>query len=102
MSVQGNGIAISVDKFIELANVLYYDGYGAQEVASDLVLIMNDGSWYERAEYDGSEWWVHKKCPDIIAVKSDDAIKRLVCKNYPYGEDGLEAINAEVEEDELG
>lgn len=101
MSVQGKGIAISIDKFIKLANVLYDDGYGGQEVAADLVLIMNDGGWYERAEYDGSEWWVRKKCPDIITLKNDDAVKRLVRKRYTYGEDGLEAINKEVE-DELG
>lgn len=100
VSVQGKGIAISIDRFIKLANVLYDDGYGAQEVAADLVLIMNDGSWYERSEYDGSEWWARRKCPDIITLKSDDAIKRLVCTSYSYGEDGLEAINAEAEEDE--
>lgn len=102
MSVQGNGIAISIDRFIKLANVLYDDGYGGQEVAADLVLIMNDGGWYERAEYDGSEWWVRKKCPDIIPFKNDDAVKRLVRKRNTYGEDGLEAINKEAEEDGLG
>ncbi len=25
----------------------------------------NDGSWSERAEYDGSEWWVHRQCPPL-------------------------------------
>jgi hypothetical protein len=24
-----------------------------------------DGTWSERGEYDGSEWWNYQKCPDI-------------------------------------
>lgn len=35
---------------------IFCSGYGAQEVAKDLVLI-GDDFWMERAEYDGSEWW---------------------------------------------
>lgn len=25
----------------------------------------DDGSWSERGEYDGSEWWERKTCPEI-------------------------------------
>ena len=48
---------ISKDNFEMLAKKTDYDnGYGGQEVASDL-LIVGDGWYLERAEYDGSEWW---------------------------------------------
>lgn len=39
----------------------YYSGYGGQELGGEIA--MNDGSWYERGEYDGSEWWEHKRFP---------------------------------------
>ena len=37
----------------------YDDGYGAQELFGCIWYI--DGTWSERGEYDGSEWWEHKK-----------------------------------------
>ena len=43
----------------------YSCNYGTQEIASDLVVVFNDGTWLERAEYDGSEWWAYKKQPSI-------------------------------------
>lgn len=42
--------------FAEVANERYYSGFGAQEVATDL-MIVGDDWWMERGEYDGSEWW---------------------------------------------
>lgn len=39
----------------------YDSGFGAQELSG--MIAMNDGSWYERGEYDGSEWWVRKRFP---------------------------------------
>lgn len=39
----------------------YDSGYGGQELSGEIA--MNDGSWYERGEYDGSEWWEHKRFP---------------------------------------
>ena len=39
----------------------YSEGYGAQELFG--LVLFNDGSWLERGEYDGSEWWEYKKTP---------------------------------------
>jgi len=50
-------------EFIKLANKEYDNGYGAQQVARDLVIVFKDGLWLERAEYDGNEWWEYKKTP---------------------------------------
>ena len=41
----------------------YNAGYGGQEVAVDLVIV-GDGWWLERAEYDGGEWWEFKSLPE--------------------------------------
>lgn len=43
-------------KFLEtLKSINYYSGYGIQELYG--VIAFKDGSWLERGEYDGSEWW---------------------------------------------
>jgi len=36
-------------------NVEYDDGYGSQELEG--IVLFKDGTWLEREEYDGSEWW---------------------------------------------
>lgn len=41
----------------------YDAGYGGQEVFGHIWY--QDGTWSERGEYDGSEWWEHKVCPPI-------------------------------------
>lgn len=56
--------AIDWEKFCELANFEYDSGYGGQEIANDLVVVGEDW-WLERHDYDGSEWWEHKKIPQI-------------------------------------
>jgi len=41
----------------------YDSGFGGQEVYGNIWY--TDGTWSERAEYDGSEWWAYKACPEI-------------------------------------
>lgn len=50
------------DNFAKIADVNYDSGFGAQEVATDL-LIVGQNWWLERHEYDGSEWWEFKRLP---------------------------------------
>lgn len=47
----------SWEQFQALANVEYDAGYGAAQVALDLIIVFCDGQKMWRAEYDGSEWW---------------------------------------------
>ncbi len=49
-------------EFADVANVRYDHGYGAQEIAKDLVIVGNIW-WLERYEYDGSESWEYKELP---------------------------------------
>ena len=48
------------DVFAEASKGFNYDnGYGCAEVNITLVVLFKDGSWLERKEYDGAEWWVY-------------------------------------------
>ena len=51
------------DNFIKKLDVEYDDGYGSQELFGTVWL--KDGTWMDRGEYDGSEWWNHQVCPDV-------------------------------------
>jgi len=63
----------SEEGYLTLADIAnldfeYDDGYGSQELFG--VVVFKDGTWLDREEYDGSEWWDYRKCPtynDIIA-----------------------------------
>jgi len=59
---------ITFSDFIYLADVLYDDGYGGAEVATDL-LVVGDNWWLERHEYDWAEWREYKEppsCPNTL------------------------------------
>jgi len=58
-----------VDEFgqtlCDMSNNTYDSGYGGQELFG--TIWMKNGDWLERGEYDGSEWWEYKTCPEIPA-----------------------------------
>lgn len=67
------------DFFSFAAGFDYYPGYGCAEVPP-FVIAMQDGSWYERREYDGAEWWRHVVPPTF-------PIERDTVKGALYGEE---------------
>lgn len=50
-------------KFLSNMDFEYDSGYGGQELFG--TIWYKDGTWSERGEYDGSEWWRYQKCPEI-------------------------------------
>ena len=52
------------EEFLEKLNFEYDNGYGGQ-ILHGTVWLMEDNTWIERGEYDGSEWWEYRKCPQI-------------------------------------
>lgn len=52
-----------LSEFLNKINVEYDSGYGVQELFG--TVWFTDNTWAERSEYDGSEWWEHKKLPEI-------------------------------------
>ena len=52
-----------LEKFLRYLDFEYDDGFGGQELFG--LVWYEDGTWSERNEYDGSEWWEYKKTPEI-------------------------------------
>lgn len=73
--------AISWQEFEKIADDEYYDGYGGQEVATDLVVVGDDW-WLERHEYDGAEWWEYKTMP----IRLEDAVpfSKVIDRSAPW------------------
>lgn len=93
VAVQGNVFGIPVEKFIEIANVEYDDGYGGTEVADDLI-VLGDDWWLERHEYDGSEWWEYKEMPKVLpTVDYVYALTIGESKIHGLGDKTLEMLN---------
>jgi hypothetical protein len=51
------------NSFIESLDFNYDSGYGGQELFG--TVWFKDGTWADRGEYDGSEWWEHHECPIV-------------------------------------
>ena len=49
--------------FLTKLDFEYDDGYGGQRLFG--TIWYTDGTWSERGEYDGKEWWEYKSCPEI-------------------------------------
>jgi hypothetical protein len=51
------------DKFLSEIDFTYDDGFGSQELFG--VIWCTEGEWFERGEYDGSEWWEKNVYPIV-------------------------------------
>lgn len=54
-----------LEEFMNMLDFDYDDGYGMQYL--DGIVWLENGTWLERGEYDGSEWWYLKSTPVIPA-----------------------------------
>ena len=50
-------------QFLNDIDFEYDSGYGGQNLFG--TIWYEDGTWSERGEYDGSEWWDHRERPQI-------------------------------------
>ena len=51
------------EKFLSALDFEYDSGYGTQELFGNIWY--EHGTWSERGEYDGSEWWRHVVKPEV-------------------------------------
>lgn len=58
------------EDFKAKADFKYDNGFGAQEIPGDLIIVGKD-FWLERHEYDGQEWWEFKTMPTEPAVTGE-------------------------------
>ena len=79
------------EEFKELADDEYSSGFGAQEVASDLIIAFSDGSKMWRHEYDGSENWAYSS--PFEAPETTLPIKNLFVTGTQVGWCDLEEMN---------
>lgn len=52
-----------IHTFLESLDFEYDESYGCQNLFGTIWYV--DGTWSERHEYDGSEWWLYQKAPEI-------------------------------------
>lgn len=53
----------TLDEVLPRLDFEYDNGYGRQELEG--TVWYSDGTWSERGEYDGSEWWEHHESPSL-------------------------------------
>lgn len=58
-------MACTWEEFQTLADIEYDDGFGSQQIATDLTIVFSDGNRMWRHEYDGSERWNYTDPVDI-------------------------------------
>lgn len=92
VAVCGGEFQITKENFLFLADATYDSGYGAQEVANDLLVIGSD-FWLERHEYDGSEWWEFKQMPKYKELPFKTATALTVCQADKIGWATLAELN---------
>ena len=83
--------AIGPASFWRLADRIYDDGYGGEEVARDLMIVGSDW-WLERHSYDGAEWWEYKTIP--VMPKETRNIDRVI-RDSDHWVRTLEGMNTE-------
>lgn len=72
---------IPITLFLKLADKEYNSSYGSAKVAQDL-LVVGDGWWLDRGEYDGSEWWDYNEC--MIKPKQEIDVKHVVGDEFMW------------------
>lgn len=58
--------------FLNKIDFLYDSGYGSPEI--DGFIWYKNGTWSERGEYDGSEWWEYKNTPEIPEILMNERV----------------------------
>lgn len=66
------------EEFLDSIDFNYDSGWGSQNLFG--FIWFEDGTWMERYEYDGSENWVYKKCPEIPPELLDRKISQNIEK----------------------
>ena len=87
---------LNYEEFKNIADFEYDDGYGSQEIASDLIIYFKDHTYIERGEYDGSEWWEYNTPKDF---NENDKYQKYSILRADIGWETLEQLNGD-EEDE--
>jgi hypothetical protein len=86
-----SGHSCNWEEFEKLADLEYDNDYGAQKIATDLIIVFKDSSHLQRWEYDGSEGWEYISKPPIPINKKK--IARLIVTSNEVGWRSLDEMN---------
>lgn len=98
-AVFGDDYQIPIENFLEVAKKTNYNqGYGAPEVADDLIILMKDGAYLKRRDYDGSEWWeLQGRVP--VLPEETRTVKYLSVHDGLIGWESLASLNKDLHEE---
>ncbi len=63
------------EEFLHKINFNYSSGYGGQELFG--LIGCENNIWFDRGEYDGSEWWERHKYPNIDKIIKNRILDKL-------------------------
>lgn len=78
VSNEDESYLIFPDNFFNVADFEYSNDYGNVNINPNLIIIMKNGTWFCRSEYDGKEKWEHRhypKQPHIYKYISKESLK---------------------------
>ena len=79
-------VNLDIEKFLEATkNIEYDDGYGTAYIDTSLRILMNDGGFFQRQEYDGSEWFEYYPFRDPDEPKVNYSVNEI--RDLIYFED---------------
>lgn len=80
----GNPRYVDVESFLAYADRVDYDsGYGGQNIDPYLEIVLKDGSWFDRREYDGSEWFEYHSPRNVdVEVEPFDPHTMVIASHY--------------------
>lgn len=80
---EGVKIEGKLEDVLPLMDFEYDNWYGRQFICG--TIWYEDGSWAEREEYDGSEWWSDKVCPPLPDSYKEVEDIKVAGSSYPCG-----------------
>lgn len=63
INLKSNYSTKEYNDFLDMLNIEYDNGYGSQELFG--TIWFTDGTWSDRGEYDGAEFWHYVERPEI-------------------------------------
>ena len=80
-------LGVDLKDLLQVSDFHYDSGYGVPYINQNIIMMFSDGSYYTRAEYDGSEWFertVPPKRPKVKMVISSTEEMNQLKKNLVY------------------
>ena len=75
------GLEVNLKDLLQVADFHYDCGYGVPYINQNIIMMFSDGSYYTRAEYDGSEWFERtvppKRPKEKLVISSVEEMNQL-------------------------